>query len=52
MGAEEVMCLSPEGIGKVEAHVTIPNELLQKVPAPQGPDQRALEEIAPNIFTK
>ena len=37
---------SPEGRGAGEAHVKIPNELLQRFPSPQGDDERWLSEVA------
>lgn len=40
------MAYSPEGRGAVEAHVKVPNELLIKVPAPEGDDRRSLGELA------
>ena len=43
---DDVVARSPEGRGAVEAHVKIPNELMEKVPAPQGDDERYLTEMA------
>lgn len=43
---EDTVVTSPEGSGAVEAHVKVPNELLEAVPAPQGDDARWLSEVA------
>ena len=37
---------SPEGRGCVEAHVKVPNELLEEIPAPAGDDDAVLREVA------
>lgn len=39
--------LSPEGRGQLEAVVSIPNDFLERIPAPQGDDMRALTELSP-----
>ena len=41
-----VVCLTPEGRGKWEAHVKVPTELAGSVPPPAGDDARYLAEIA------
>lgn len=43
----EVIGLSPEGRGQLEAHVTVPNEWLKMLPPLTDDDRRALDEIAP-----
>ena len=43
----EVVGLSPEGRGVLEALVTIPNDYLDQIPAPDAQDLRALEELSP-----
>ena len=45
-GASAAVAPSPEGRGAGEAHVKLPNELLEKCPAPQGDDIRWLREVA------
>jgi len=42
-----VVGLSPEGRGVMEALVTIPNDYLEYVPAPNAQDLRSLEELSP-----
>lgn len=48
----EVVGLSPEGRGELEAHVTVPNEWLQQLPPLTDEDKRSLEEIAPYVGRK
>ncbi|CAL5229354.1 g12665 [Coccomyxa viridis] len=44
---EGVVGLSPEGRGIMEALVTVPNDYLEQIPAPDAQDLRALEELSP-----
>lgn len=37
---------SPEGRGRVEAHVKIPTELFDAIPAPRGDDEQWMKEVA------
>ena len=48
----EVVGLSPEGRGELEAHVTVPNEWLKQLPPLTDEDKRSLEEIAPYVGRK
>ena len=43
------LCISPEGRGQNEAHITLPNEYLTRFPPP---DQRTLEDVASRITPK
>ncbi|KAK9852588.1 hypothetical protein WJX84_003523 [Apatococcus fuscideae] len=45
LGAD-CLCISPEGRGQNESHITLPNEYLSRFPAP---DQRTLEDVASRI---
>ena len=48
----EVVGLSPEGRGELEAHVSVPNEWLKQLPPLTDEDKRSLEEIAPYVGRK
>jgi hypothetical protein len=41
-----VLGLSPYGRGAADAHIKVPNEMLARVPAPEGDERKALEELA------
>ena len=43
---DDVVGNSPEGRGKAEAHVKVPNELLKMLPASTSEEQRYLAEFA------
>lgn len=43
---DDVIGSSPEGRGKGEAHVKVPNELMTMLPSPTSEEQRYLAEIA------
>ncbi|KAK9832037.1 hypothetical protein WJX81_000535 [Elliptochloris bilobata] len=49
LGGDQVIGLSPEGRGMLEAHVTVPNEWLALLPPLTDEDRRVLEEIAPYV---
>jgi len=44
----DVVGLSPEGRGVMEAVVSIPNDYLAAVPPPSADDLRALAELSPS----
>jgi hypothetical protein len=48
----EVIGLSPDGRGQLEAHVTVPNEWLAVLPPLTDADREALETIAPYVGRK
>jgi hypothetical protein len=41
-----LLALSPYGRGAADAHIKVPNEMLARVPAPEGDECKALEELA------
>lgn len=51
-GRAEVVGLSPDGRGQLEAHVTVPNEWLAALPPLTDADRAALEDIAPYVGRK
>ena len=44
----DVVGLSPEGRGLMEAVVSIPNQYLAQIPPPSPEDMRALVELSPS----
>ena len=49
--AADVVGLSPEGRGVMEAVVSIPNQYLAQIPPPSPEDMRALAELSPSGTT-
>lgn len=45
------MCLSPGGRGEAEVVVSVPNEFLVRIPAPDREDAHFLEQIAEKAVT-
>ncbi|KAK9790509.1 hypothetical protein WJX73_000656 [Symbiochloris irregularis] len=46
---EDVVGLSPEGRGALEAHVLVPNEALASIPPLNADDTRVLEQLSPDL---